>query len=345
MKSHYSNEIQEQPEVLAKLLTGNAAAAAGAALRSEPPAFIATAARGSSNNAAGFFAYLASSQLGLPSGAQPISLYSVFDRKPTVDGALLVAVSQSGHSTDVVRTLEAFSSAGARSVAVSNNADSPLAQTATWHLEQQAGTEQAVAATKTFTSQMFVLAQLVAAWSGDEQLQAALDDTPGQMRGLLQDAPAGLTDAARRLVHAEEAYLLGRGLSLTAAQESALKLKETSYIGTHAYSSAEVQHGPVAAIDANMPVLLFGLQDATLESNLLIARRMRELGADLTVISSVPELLETAVTAVELPQGLHPATEAFLHIAAGQLLSLRLVEERGLDPDAPRHLQKVTQTL
>jgi glucosamine--fructose-6-phosphate aminotransferase (isomerizing) len=343
--SHFSTEIQEQPDVLANLLQSSAAAAAASALRSEPPAFIATAARGSSNNAVGFFSYLVSSYLGLPVGAQPISLYSVFDTQPRAAGTLLVAVSQSGRSTDVVRTLQAFSRAGARSVAVSNNAQSPLAEAADWHLEQQAGTEQSVAATKTFSSQMFVLAQLVAAWTENRQLQDALAAVPGQLRDLLLAGHSGIDDAARRLVHASEAYLLGRGLSLTAATETSLKLKETSYIGTQPYSSAEVQHGPLAAVDANTPVILFGLQDATSESNLIIAKRLRELGADLTVVSSVPELLDTAITAIPLPRDLHPVTEAFLHVAVGQLLSLNLVRERGLDPDQPRHLSKVTQTL
>jgi glucosamine--fructose-6-phosphate aminotransferase (isomerizing) len=343
--SHFSREILEQPDVLEQLLGSGVATEAGTALRSEPPAFIATAARGSSNNAVGFFAYLAGSYLGLPVGAQPISLYSVFDTKPRLDNALLVAVSQSGRSTDVVRTLQAFSRAGARSVAVSNNAQSPLAEAADWHLEQQAGTEQAVAATKTFTSQMFVLAQLVAQWTENAQLQDALAAVPAALRDLLLAGHSGIDEAAKRLVHASEAYLLGRGLSLTAAQETSLKLKETSYIGTQAYSSAEVQHGPIAAVGPNMPVIIFGLQDATAETNLLTAKRVRELGADLTVVSSVPELLDTAVTPVALPRGLHPVTEAFLQVAVGQLLSLGLVTERGLDPDAPRHLSKVTQTL
>jgi glucosamine--fructose-6-phosphate aminotransferase (isomerizing) len=343
--SHFSNEIQEQPDVLTHLLASTEAAAAAAELRSNPPAFIATAARGTSNNAAGFFAYLAGSYLGLPTGAQPISLYSVFNTQPRVADALLVGVSQSGRSTDVVRTLQAFSAAGARTLAVSNNALSPLAEAADWHLEQQAGTEQSVAATKTFTSQMFVLPQLVAAWTQNVQLQDALAAVPIQLRNLLEAGHGGIDAAAQRLVHASEAYLLGRGLSLIAPQETSLKLKETSYIGTQAYSSAEVQHGPIAAVSVNTPAIVFGVQDATSDSNLLIAKRLRELGADLTVVSSVPELLDTALTPIALPRDLHPVTEAFLHVVVGQLLSLKLVEARGLDPDQPRNLMKVTQTL
>lgn len=342
--THFERELRQQPDVLAQLLASPEPGEAAAAIAARSPRSVTTLARGSSDNAATFFSYLVGSELLLPTGSMPPSLFSVHGLTPRAEGALAVAVSQSGRSEDVVRALRAFSAGGASTLAVSNDAGSALAQAADWHVAQGAGEELAVAATKTFSTQMLALALLVAHWSGNRGLQAALAAVPAAVRDVLAGVD-GLDRAAMRLTHASDLWVLGRGLNHSGAAEIALKLKETSYIETQTYSSAEVLHGPVAAIEVNTPVLLLGLADATRDSNLVTARRLRELGADLTVISSDAELLDTATTAVPLPAGMHPATEAFAQVAAGQLLALRLVQERNYDPDQPRHLSKVTHTI
>lgn len=337
--SHFGEEIRHQPAVLRRLLSDRHISSVAADLRARPPQFIATVARGSSANAASFFSYLSALTLRLPAAPLPLSLYSVHETHPAADGLLAAGVSQSGRSEDVLMALSALKEGGARTLGVSNDPDSALAQTADWHLHQQAGTEKAVAATKTMSSQMFALALLVAHWSADEQLLAALEAVPAALESLLDSHEPFTLDGA------DDVWLLGRGLNQGVATEIALKLKETCYLGTHAYSSAEVLHGPVAALDADSRVVLFALDDATRDANLSTARRLRELGVQLTVVSSAAQLLETATQPVELPAAGHPVTDTFSQLLSGQLLVEREVAARGLDADKPRHLSKVTLTV
>ncbi|ADI13811.1 SIS domain-containing protein [Truepera radiovictrix] len=346
--SHFEREIYEQPEVLANLLEGGPAQAAvqrvAQALRERPPALIATLARGSSDNAVTFFTYLAGQTLGLPVASLPPSLLSVYRSNLRLQEVLGIGVSQSGESSDVVEGLRALKAAGATTVAVTNRASSALERAAHHTLLQGAGTERAVAASKTVTSQMLLLALLVAHWGEDAALLNALKAVPEQMQRLL-GAPAGLEHLALRLTHARSAYVLGRGLSYGPALETALKLKETAYVQAQAYSSAEFQHGPIAAVNPTDPVLMLALDDGTLESNLEAERKLLEVGADLSALSSDPGLCDRASAAVRLPSGLHPVTQSFLLVLAGQLLALYLTRAKGLDPDAPRHLNKVTKTM
>ncbi|MEX2542116.1 MAG: SIS domain-containing protein [Trueperaceae bacterium] len=342
--SHFEREVLEQPDVLQRLLDGDEPKRVAAALRAADCPLIVTLARGSSDNAVTFFGYLAGRYLGLPVASMPPSLLTVYGSQMRVEKAIAIAVSQSGRSEDVRRSLESLEASGALTVAITNDPESPLANAADLELQQLAGEEQAVAATKTFTSQMMLLALLVAYWSGNEELLAALQAVPGAMRELLTERQE-VAHAALRLTHADEAYVLGRGFSFAVAQEVALKLKETSYMGTQAYSAAEFQHGPIAALSSRAPVLLLATGDATREPNALAVARLHELQADLTVMSSATELLAGANAAVPLPAGLHSATEAFLLVLAGQLLALHLSVSRGYDPDSPRNISKVTRTI
>ena len=342
--SHFAREIQSQPEVLQAVLDDGAIAEAATALRERPVKLILTLARGSSDNAVTFFTYLAGRHLGLPVASVPPSLLTVYASKLQADETLAVGVSQSGESSDVVEGLKVLAACGATTVAVSNVSDSALAHHAHHHLQQRAGLEQAVAASKTFSSQMMVLAALVAHWAQDDALLAALKRVPALMQELLENQDA-IERAALRLTHASGVYVLGRGLSYGPALELALKLKETSYLHAQAYSSAEFQHGPIAAVDPNEPIVLLGLDDGTLESNRQVAERLDELGADMTVVGGAEALHGYANASIPLPAKLHPASEAFLHVLAGQLMALHLARSKGLDPDAPRHLSKVTRTL
>ncbi len=341
--THFEEELRAQPDILERLLHDPALTEVASYLRERDIRLIVSLARGSSDNAVTFFGYLAGQRLGLPVASLPPSLLTVYAAKLKLEHTLAVAVSQSGESSDVVAGLKALQEAGALTLAVSNQPGSTLARVADFSLAQRAGDEQAVAASKTFSSQMMVLAALVAHWAEDEALLAGLEAVPGQMRTLLAEQRS-LEQAASHL-SAEGCYVLGRGLSYGPALELALKLKETSYVRAQAYSSAEFQHGPIAAVDTGEPIILLGLNDGTLASNLEVAQKLGDIGASLTVISGAEALLALAATAVPLPIGTHPAGAAFLQVLAGQLLALHLALGRGLDPDAPRHLSKITKTL
>jgi glucosamine--fructose-6-phosphate aminotransferase (isomerizing) len=165
------------------------------------------------------------------------------------------------------------------------------------------------------------------------------------MAQLLDGPQDALKEIAARLTGARSCYVLGRGLSYGPALETALKLKETCYVHAEAYSSAEFQHGPIAAVSPSDPVLMLALNDETETSNLGAAGKLRAADAELSVVSSSPALCDAATAAVRLPAELHPATQAFVIVLAGQLLALHLAAAKGLDPDAPRHLNKVTKTM
>ncbi len=341
--SHFAREISEQPQVLRAILADPAVPALAAELRKHDVPLVVTLARGSSDNAVTFFTYLAGRSLGLPVASLPPALVTLYQAPLKLAGALGIGVSQSGESTDVVEGLRALQAAGAMTLAVSNRPGSSLEVAADHALQQHAGDEKAVAATKSFTSQMMVLARLVAEWADDDDLRSALLAVPDAIDALLADTSA-VDQAALRLTHASALYVLGRGFSFGAAQEVALKLKETAYIDAQAYSSAEFQHGPIAVVDAGDPLILLATGDASLTSNVEVATRLRDVGADLTVVSGAAELLDMAGTAVPLPAALHEATTSFLLVVAGQLLAESLARSRNIDPDAPRHLRKVTLT-
>lgn len=341
--SHFEREIAEQPSVLRRILEDPAPAALAAELRRQDVPLVVTLARGSSDNAVTFFAYLVGRALGVPVASVPPSLVTLYGARLRSAGALAIGVSQSGESTDVVESLAAMKAAGARTLAVTNQEGSRLAREADHALSQHAGEELAVAASKTFTSQMMALARLVAEWADDGALRRALEAVPEAVDALLAGADT-VERAALRLTHADGLYVLGRGLSFAAALETALKLKETAYIDAQAYSSAEFQHGPIAVVDPGDPLLLLATEDASLRSNEEVAARLREVGADLTIVAGAPSLLSHATTSVPLPQGLHEVTASFVLVVAGQLLAERLAASRGIDADAPRHLRKVTRT-
>ena len=342
--SKFESEINFQPQALRELVDSDAPVRAAEGLRERNVPAVLTVARGSSGNAVTFFRYLLGRYLGIPAAAVEPSLLTVYDAPFKAAGFAALAVSQSGRSEDVRITFEKLAGTAALSLSVTNDEASPMAGIADVHLFQGVGKEEAVAATKTFTSQMMLLALVVAHWSGDEELLEALRAVPGAMQQLLGEQEE-INAASLRLAHAKQLYVLGRGLSLAAAQEAALKLKETTYKGTQAYSSAEFQHGPFAALDHRSPVILMGLSDATRSSNEQLLTRLTEIGADVTVVSADRDLLEMGRTRVPLPSGLHPATEAFLHVLVGQLMSLHLTSTLGLDPDQPRNLKKVTTTV
>ena len=344
MTTHFEREIREQPEVLARLLEDKNVKAVAETLRARTPKLIVTLARGSSDHAVTFFSYLAGQTLGIPVASLPPSLLSVYAARMHAEDTLAVGVSQSGESSDVVEGLTTLRRAGALTVALSNEADSSLVRAADYALLQGAGLEQAVAASKTFSTQMLLLSLLVAHWSEDTTLLDALHAVPEALRATLETA-TDIKEVALRLTHARSMYVLGRGLSYGPALETALKLKETCYVHAEAYSSAEFQHGPIAAVNPSDPVLMLALGDATAPSNLEAAAKLHAANADLSVIGSDEKVQREATAAVSLPPGYHPVTQAFAFVLSGQLLALHLASAKGLNPDAPRHLNKVTKTM
>ncbi|MFY1675395.1 SIS domain-containing protein [Plantactinospora sp. WMMB334] len=341
-------DIAEQPEGFARLLepASTAAIAQVAAVVAERrPKHVVFTARGTSDHAALYAAYLTEIRLGLPAGLASPSTITVFGARPDLSHALVVGVSQSGGSPDLTEVLRVAREAGALTLAVTNAPDSPLSNAAELAVDVAAGHERAVAATKTYTAELLALLMLV------EGIRAGDGVLPGQERAALGALPelAGRTLAdptpeqlAPRYRFAGRMVTTGRGYAYPTAREAALKLMETSYLPALAFSGADLLHGPLAMTDPDVPVLAVvggGAGGAAMRD---VVARVAERGADLVVVGPG----EAAGAAAQLPvPEVDERYAPLLDILPVQRLALALALARGEDPDAPRGLHKVTATL
>ncbi len=333
------HEVRESARAIAAQLEANRHAIGdlAAALRRDPPRLIATGARGSSDNAATFAKYLFETRLGVTTMSAAPSVQSIYAAPQDLEGALFLAISQSGKSPDLVGQAEAAKRAGARVVAMVNMEDSPLAHAADFVIALRAGPEFSVAATKSFLCSLSAILQLVAEWKGDAALRAALEAVPDALEASWSMDWSALVDG---LADARNLFVVGRGLGLAAAQEVALKLKETCGLHAEAFSAAEVQHGPMALVGPGFPVLFVAQADDTLESTLDIAAKFRARGAHVW-IAGAGEGDCTLPLAADLDPACAPLVAVHRSYGAINALAVR----RGRDPDAPPHLNKVTETI
>lgn len=337
--SQMAAEVREIPDAVERLLTGSAGAIRDAALaaRALDPRVIATVARGSSDHAATYLKYAAELTLGLPVASIGPSVASIYGARLRLDRAVSICVSQSGQSPDIVEMARAARDGGALTIAVTNNAASPLAAVSERTLDIAAGPELSVAATKTYVTSVVALLALVAEWQGDPALLAAIHALPARLAdAALIDWP----DLRAALQGAPSIFTLGRGPAYAIACEAALKFKEISQVHAESYSSAEVLHGPVSIVGAGFPVLAFAARDAAEEAVTSIADQIAGKGARVFVTS------DRARAATRLPfvaTG-HPLTDPLALIVSFYAMVERFAREAGIDPDNPRHLRKVTKT-
>ncbi len=341
MSSLMLDEVRETPERVADMLRADsdAYAAIKAALDARPPVFAATIARGSSDHAAGYGGMLLALTANLATASLPPSLVSRYGVAPRLDQALVLGISQSGASPDIVKSLEAAAQGGATTVAIVNQSDSPLARAAAHVLPQRAGEERSVAATKSFMLTCVVLARLVATWRCDRSLEAALAALPERLDAAIATDWGPTVDL---LAPASSLYVLGRGPTLPIAGEAALKLKETSYLHAEAFSAAEVRHGPKAVIDRAFPLLAIALDDAGGADTTAFAAEVEAAGG--SVITATPASRAPG-RHVQLPPPLHPLLDPITAIAAFYPMAAALAQARGHNPDNPRGLKKVTSTV
>ncbi len=343
-RSLLEEEIYSQPEVVARLLERETAHAGQIVCQLPDFEYIQIAARGTSDYAATYATYALASLAGYPVSLATPSLHTIYHAPPRLRGALVVGISQSGQSPDIVAVLEEGRRQGRPTLAITNDGSSPLAAAADHVIELHAGPERSVAATKTYTAQLAVLALLAATWNGDSQKLAALQGMPEAIAKTLAGAGAAVSQRAERYRYMRQCVVIGRGYNYATAFELALKLKELDYVMSTAYSSADFRHGPIATVEEDLPVILVMPAGAVLEDMLGMAKDLRERGAELIAISDAEEARPLARTLLPLaapsPEWLSPITA----ILPGQLLALHLALAKGLDPDTPRGLQKVTRT-
>jgi glucosamine--fructose-6-phosphate aminotransferase (isomerizing) len=332
-------EAAQAPEAVREQLQANAARVArlAARLRQTPPRAVVTCARGSSDHAATFARYLIETRLGVLTSSAAPSVSSVYDARPDLAGAVVLAISQSGASPDLLAAVSSARAAGAHIVALVNAEHSPLAQLADDLIPLCAGMERSVAATKSYIASLAAIVHLVASWSRDAQLAAALQQAPELLeRAWRLDWSAAVT----HLMPANNMYVIGRGLGLGVAQEAALKLKETCGLHAEAVSAAELRHGPMALVRAGFPLLIFTQNDESRSGVTQLAAELAAQEADVLLAGA------DAARATILPtEGAHPVIEPLLFAQSFYRMANALSLARGGDPDRPPHLHKVTETL
>lgn len=330
-------EAGQASEVAAIQLAANARKIEALAerLRANPPRVVVTCARGSSDHAATFARYLIETKAGVLTSSAGLSVSSVYDASPNLEGALVLAISQSGKSPDLLAAVKAAKAAGAYAVALVNVVDSPLAELADEVIPLHAGPELSVAATKSYIAALVAITQLIAAWTQDDALTRSLSTLP---TALAEAWALDWTPAVERLKLARNLYVLGRGVGFAVALEAALKFKETCGLHAEAFSAAEVLHGPMALVQAGFPALVFAQNDESRASVDEMAEGLRERGADVMLAGSgefggLPALAS------------HPVLEPILMIQSFYRMANALSVARGYDPDSPPHLNKVTETV
>jgi len=341
-------EALEAPAAVARLLAAersNVEAIAADLVRDEPRSLL-TLARGSSDHAAHYMAYLAMARLGRLVTSLPMSLLTLYRAQLRSEGLVSVAFSQSGQSPDLIEPTRTLAAAGARTIAIVNADDSPLAAASRWVVPLHAGPELSVAATKSYVCQLAAGALLVAAW----EAQASTGSSRHALLDALADLPTALAEAAALdwtatavpvLVPATRLYVISRGTGLAVAMEAALKLKETCGLQAEAFSGAELRHGPMALVDAGYPLLILAPPGPAQAGLLGLAADMRARGADV-LLAAPPG---TPGANLPLASAPHDDLAPLLAVQSFYGLAEALARARGFDPDRPPFLAKVTRTV
>ena len=338
--THMRREVDQITEVVATFLgaSGTVLDDAAARLRAEDPALLVTVARGSSDHASAYLKYAIELTLGLPVASVGPSIASIYGRDLKLSRAAAIAISQSGKSPDIVGMAQSARRSGATTIAITNTPGSPLAAASDFTIDLHAGVEQSVAATKTFVTSVVAGLALLSRWSGDADLQRAVDALP---ESLAQAVTCDWSEMIGALDGHSALYVLGRGPGFAIANEAALKFKETCGIQGESYSAAEVMHGPVSIVTQGYPVLGLAARDAAEASVADMAHKLAGQGARAFLTSDRPG------PAARLPFAAtgHPITDPLSLIVSFYGFVEALARHRGLNPDQPPMLRKVTETV
>ncbi|PZT76572.1 MULTISPECIES: SIS domain-containing protein [unclassified Streptomyces] len=338
-----SGEMAEQPAMLRRILERGAPAIRRTAelIAARSPRFVLLTARGTSDNAALYAKYLLEITMGLPCGLASMSTTTAYGARPDLRDVLVITVSQSGGSPDLVASTTAAREAGAVTLAVTNNPDSPLAAVSEYHIDILAGPEKALPATKTYTASLLALYLFVEGLRGGDGAAAAVLPERAEEVLARKDEVRAL---ASRYRFAERMVITSRGYGYPTAKEAALKLMETSYIPALSYSGADLLHGPLAMVDNISPVIAVVTDGRGGEALQPVLDRLRGRGADLFVVGPEAQVAAASAGFVLPTAGVAEEVQPVLEILPLQMLAYEVTIARGQDPDAPRALAKVTET-
>lgn len=339
-------EIHEQADVLESLIKHEhpKVKALWDEMKRSGAESVTICARGTSDNAATFAKYLFEIFCGVPTSLAASSVFTIYDAKLDLAKWLMLGISQSGESTDVVDVLKRAKGMGALTAGITNVEDSSMAKLSDFAMFCHAGDEKSVAATKTYTSTLGIIYLMANAMAGNDTLLDGLKAVPDAMRAIFKMEDE-IANAVSRYRYMDECVVLARGLNQCTCQEAALKLAETCYVVAKPYSAADFQHGPIATIHDGFPVFLYAPAGKTFQPMVEIADKLNAKGAELIVISTEDEILSKAKTPIKIPVGVDEVYSPALYILVGQLFAQYLSLVKGNNPDQPRGLNKVTLTM
>ncbi|HPN94773.1 MAG: Glutamine--fructose-6-phosphate aminotransferase (isomerizing) [bacterium ADurb.Bin236] len=340
------SEIKEQPAALERLLKGERRNIAGIAdrIRKLDPAFLSLAARGSSDNAATFGKYLIECENGLTCSLAAPSVHTVYKKKIDMRRGVVIGVSQSGEGDDINETLRLARASGAYTVGITNTPGSAMAAVADDVILLRAGVEKGLAATKTYTCQLMAMMMLSASLAGDRALLAALDGVPDAVNETLA-VESRVREITERYRYMERCVIIGRGFNYATVKEAALKLMETSYVVAQPFSTADFMHGPIAMTGAGFPAFVCAPSGRMAAPIRKLCGELRDKQLETVIASSNPATLKLASKAIRMPVDCGELVSPILYIVPFQFFANFLSVARGLDPDNPRFLKKVTKTL
>ena len=338
-------EIYQQPETIRNLIrsASEPVLQLARAIQSAKIDYVLLAARGTSDNAGIYAKYVLGAKNGLPVSLATPSLYSVYKQPPRLGNALVLGISQSGRSPDIVSVLAEARRQGAMTAVITNAPDSLLAKEGDFVIDLLAGEELAVAATKTYTAELAAIALLSALLADGDESMAALEQIPDAIATTLE-INSVIAEVAPRYRYMNRCVVIGRGFNYATAFEMALKMKELTYSVVQPYSSADFLHGPRALIEPGFPVVVIaprGKLDLEMRS---FVQELKTQSAEIIAISDVPEILDLSTIQLALPRSVPEWLSPLITIIPGQLLSLHLAQTRGYDVDSPRSLSKITET-
>ncbi len=340
-------EIMEQPEIVRHLIDNqmNSVMAIAAEIKKAKAPYVHIAARGTSDNAGRYASYLWGAHNQLCVGLATPSLYSVYHKPPQLNGALVVGISQSGQSPDIVSVLSEARKQGCPTLSITNEKNSPLAKESDWVIDINAGVEKAVAATKTYTAELTAVAMLSVALQDDpDAALKALKKVPGWMKEVLKQ-DEHIEKIAQRYRYMDQCIVLGRGFNYATAFEWSIKMKELAYVVADAYSSADFKHGPIAIVDRGFPVMVIIPEGAVFEDMLTLVRKLREDHlAEVLVISNQQSALDLAQSPIAIPKDVPEWLSPLVCILPAQLFAYHLTVGKGFSTETPRWITKVTET-
>lgn len=339
------NEILEEPKTIENCIQQNRNRISEIVdrIRKSDINMIMIAARGTSDHAAVYAKYIMETTLHIPVALAAPSVFTVYGGNLKLDHALVIGISQSGKAADVLEVIRAAKDSRAVTVSITNFPDSPLALEAAYHLDCSAGIEKSVAATKTFLAQITLMAALTAAWSGNGEMMAKLMEIPQKVEQIIRDSDE-IADKVQRYRYMEECFVLARGINYAIALEGALKIQETCYVRAKAYATSDFYHGPYAMIEEGTAVIVFAPSGPSLKDVRDMIRKLKESGAELVIVSDLEEIRAEGACSFSIPGAGDDLFSPFYNVVVAQIFACRLALAKGLNPDSPRCLSKVTIT-